>query len=444
MPTFTITKDGQTLDTVTLEGERIELGSANTCKLFIDDLLISLHQAAFLKTPDGYDIEPIARTPQFTMNGEPVSERTPLAPGAVIAIEGYEIHVDGGAGASGASSSAASKPAPPPPRPEPPQPAPEPPPPLPPLEEPMPAATATPEPLPPLPPLEPEPPKATPPKESSQPPLPPPLPPIPEPLFAEDAPPKAPSSAPSSEPPPLPPLPPLDPPPSKPKAEAKTQYVAPVKPIGQLVVTKGPLKGRSWPIAGTEIKIGREQGQNDILVRFDAKGEIDTSISRRHASILIEGDYAFLQDQGSVAGTFVNGKQAAKGTRVPLRSGDEIEIRSAKESTVFRVELGTSESPAAPPQPTPEPSYAPPPPPPSPAPGPPPSPHYETPPEPPRRAEREPRREREPSRRRERRGGFDDDNPFAPVEPQGMPPWVWFAIGGAVIVIILILVFVFI
>ena len=51
MPTFTISKDGQTLNTVKLEGERIELGSANTCKLFIDDLLISLHQAVRPQAP---------------------------------------------------------------------------------------------------------------------------------------------------------------------------------------------------------------------------------------------------------------------------------------------------------------------------------------------------------------------------------------------------------
>jgi len=315
----------------------------------------------------------------------------------------------------------------------------------------QPARQPEPPPLPPLPPIdEPAPiPKAQPPKEKSQPSLPPPLPPIPEPLFAEDAPPKAHPKPRSPEPPPLPPLPPIDEPLPAPKAksggEAPTQYVIPVKPIGNLVVTKGPLKGKSWPLAGSELKIGREQGQNDILIRFDAKGEIDTSISRRHASVHIEGDFAFVEDQGSVAGTFVNGRQASKGERIPLRSGDEIEIRSAKESTVFRVELGgVPQSMSAPPPlppPLPEPSYAPP----LPRPAPAPTPSYSAPPPPqPHREEKEPSREREPIRRRERRGGFDEDNPFAPVEQQGMPQWVWFAIGGAVVVIVLILVFVFI
>lgn len=433
MPTFTISKDGRTLNTLTLEDERIELGSANTCKLFIDDLLISLHQAAFLRTRTGYDIEPIARTPSFTINGEKVTERTPLAPDAVIAIEGYEIRAGLDAGAAAAENLA--------PLPEPLDLSPELPP-LPPIDLPPAKPAAPPKPPSPLPPLPPiDAPAPQPPREKSLPPIPPPLPPIPEPLFAEDAPPKAPPSrALSAVPPPLPPLPPLEPPhKAKLAADAPTQYVVPIKPIGKLVVTAGPLKGRSWPLAGSELKIGREQGRNDILVRFDAKGEVDTSVSRRHASIHIEGDYAFVEDQGSAAGTFVNGRQANKGERVPLRSGDEIEIRSAKESTVFRVELGDSSSHAAIPPPLPEPGYSPPPPIPEPAP-------RRASPEPrsdSRPQEREEPREREPIRRQERRARLDDDNPFAPTQAQGMPQWVWFAIGGAVVVIILILVFVF-
>jgi pSer/pThr/pTyr-binding forkhead associated (FHA) protein len=242
---------------------------------------------------------------------------------------------------------------------------------------------------------------------------------------------------------PLPPLPPLEPPPSAPRqaprGEAPTQYIVPIKPIGELVVTAGPLKGKKWPLSAGELKIGREQGQNDILVRFDAQGEIDTSISRRHASIHVEGDYAYVEDKGSAAGTFVNGRQAASGERIPLRSGDEIEIRSAKASTVFRVELGAPLSPAAPvshpapPPPLPEFRHE------APPPLPPPLPQYDA-----RPQQADQPREREPIRRRERRPGLDEDNPFAATNQQGMPQWVWFAIGGAAIVIILILVFVFI
>ena len=53
MPQFTILRDGQIVDEVTLEGERIEMGSAHTCQLFIDDLLIALKQAVFTKVESG-------------------------------------------------------------------------------------------------------------------------------------------------------------------------------------------------------------------------------------------------------------------------------------------------------------------------------------------------------------------------------------------------------
>lgn len=108
---------------------------------------------------------------------------------------------------------------------------------------------------------------------------------------------------------------------------------------------------------------------------------------------------------------------------------------------MFRVELGEPSPNAAPPPPMPEPSFTPPPPIPSAVPS------FEPPPEPQRDSrprEKDEPRQREPIRRRERQSQASDDNPFAPIEAQGMPQWVWFAIGGAVVVIILILVYLFI
>ena len=359
MPKFTISRGGKTLQTLTLEGEKIEVGSARTCQLFIDDLLISLRQAAFVKTADGFKVEALARTPSFSLNGRVVDQPLPLAPGDTIEIEGYQIRVDFERLAVAAA------------------------------EQPPPPIDVN-----------------------------------------------------------------TDP--------AKTVFHIPIKPLGQLVIIAGPLKGLVRPLVPGEIKIGREQSQNDIVIRNDSKGEIDRSISRRHASIHVEGTSVSVEDQKSVAGTFVNGRQAPPKQRVMLKSGDQIEIRSAKESTVLRVELDAagsvppsspplsdlapvppisevplllSDAPLPPPlavtplRATPPPLTPPPQRDPLPAWGPPP-------PEPIREPVDEPVGRQSRARPRATYG----DNPFLPAEEasllRSLPQWVWFAGGAALIILV--------
>jgi pSer/pThr/pTyr-binding forkhead associated (FHA) protein len=57
----------------------------------------------------------------------------------------------------------------------------------------------------------------------------------------------------------------------------------------------------------------------------------DRSISRQHACLRYAGGTWFIQDQQSVAGTFVNGRKASA---TSLKDGDEIEIGNTK--FVFR------------------------------------------------------------------------------------------------------------
>jgi pSer/pThr/pTyr-binding forkhead associated (FHA) protein len=346
MPKFTINKDGRTLQTLTFEGEKIELGSARTCQLFMDDLLISLHQMVFVKTPDGYRVEPIVRTPGFSVNGRVVGQPVPLTPGDVVEIEGYQIQVDFEA------------------------------------------------------------------------------------LVV----------APVVEQTPIP----LD----VDTDSAKTVFHV-KRPLGQLVVVAGPLKGLVRPLVPGEIRIGRDQTQNEIILRNDSKGEIDKSISRRHASIHVDGSTVSIEDQKSIAGTFVNGRPAPPKQRMMLKSGDQIEIRSAKESTVIRVELDGPGSVEQSPPPLSIPAPLPPlsevlpplaasplPPPLAPLPRdsrpawtPPPEPTREPPP--PERPER--------SSRARGRATFDD-NPFQQVEDVSwyhtLPSWTWFAAGSAFIILV--------
>ncbi|HUU45531.1 MAG TPA: FHA domain-containing protein, partial [Acidobacteriota bacterium] len=283
MPKFTILREGQVVDEVTLEGERIEMGSAHTCQLFVDDLLIALKQAVFVKeeSEDSYRVEPLSRVPAFTLDGQPVDGPTPVSGGATLAIEGYEIRI-------------AYEPSKPTVAPKP--------------REAAPAAPRMP--------------------SASEPPLPEPLPEPPPPLVDLT--------------PPVPATPPRSPvPPSVPHGEGPDlERTVFVRTVGRLVATAGPLTGQSWDLRGGETKIGRDTSQNQIVIRLDAAGQVDTSISRRHASIHVVGDRLFVEDQSSAAGTFVNGQQVPPGQKVEIRGGDLIEVRSARASTVLRLELG--------------------------------------------------------------------------------------------------------
>lgn len=380
MPKFTITKDGRAVAQVEAHGDRIELGSARTCQVIIDDLLISLKQAAFVKSPGGttYAIEPVSRVPAMTVNGVPLSDRADIADGSVVGIEGYTITINYTVGEMGAKPPAPAelRPSPPP-------------------------QFAGDPPLPP--PLEPE--------------LPPPLEPIPPAAVAPLASPVV----------------------TVPSDNADMERTVFVRRIGRVVAVSGPLSGKSWDLKSGETRIGREQGQNDIVVRFDAQGNVDNSVSRRHASIHVMGDRVFVEDAGSAAGTFVNGKTVPPRQRVEVRANDQIEIRSSRESTVLRIELERSAVPTPPPAVAAAPAPAP----------------VQTPiiqPEPVRIAPSPPVHEPEaadlrgedpPIARRRRRSEGGGESIFVPEEETGkggrIPKWGWILAGAGVILLIAIL-----
>lgn len=431
MPKFTITRNGQTVKMLTLDGERIEMGSSQICPVFIDDLLISLKQAAFVKRPEGYWVEPMARIPVFFLNGKQVDGPIRLESGAEIDVEGYKIRVDFERAAPDHLQPDVGVAVP--------------------LEPPTVTAESVP------PPLEPPPlssiPQAHPPSGVAR--------------TSGSGPSPAPLSTtrpPDTLPPPLSELGIATAPPLKTAASAggaksddeqKTVFVVPAKSIGELVAVAGPLKGKKWPLFPGEIKIGRNKEQNDIAIYLDPSGAPDKSISRRHASIHVEKGAAYVEDHGSVAGTFVNQRQLTPKQRTLLKSGDQLEIRSAKESTVFRLELDMAAT--GPPRPMPtsmergaltlEPSL----PPPLDTLQPKPAPLRESHPivtpdfaptrEPARQAE--PPAEPERRRPRERARGASDDNFFLPVEePSGwqrIPMWGWVGGGMAVVIITVLL-----
>jgi diguanylate cyclase (GGDEF)-like protein len=84
-----------------------------------------------------------------------------------------------------------------------------------------------------------------------------------------------------------------------------------------LIVLAGSAVGEMYKITKDETTIGRGS-QADIQV-------VDEGISRRHASIKLEGDHVVIADLGSTNGTFLNGEKV--GTQ-QLHDGDKIQVGS--------------------------------------------------------------------------------------------------------------------
>lgn len=69
----------------------------------------------------------------------------------------------------------------------------------------------------------------------------------------------------------------------------------------QLVMHAGPTPGKTFPLEGDVITIGREAG-NTIVIN-------DAEVSRKHSQLTFQGGKYVLIDIGSTNGTFVNGQR---------------------------------------------------------------------------------------------------------------------------------------
>jgi pSer/pThr/pTyr-binding forkhead associated (FHA) protein len=91
------------------------------------------------------------------------------------------------------------------------------------------------------------------------------------------------------------------------------------------VGTQGAYVGVSFSIEADLITVGREVGNGIVL-------DQDSTVSRRHAQFLKQGDTVFVEDLGSTNGTFVNGVRISAPT--PVRPGDTVQFGAC----AFRVE----------------------------------------------------------------------------------------------------------
>ncbi len=83
-----------------------------------------------------------------------------------------------------------------------------------------------------------------------------------------------------------------------------------------LVIKEGPSAGKTYPLEGDEILIGRELNST---LQIDAPG-----VSRKHARLTFQNNQYQLEDLGSSNGTFVNGERISKSW--PLKNGDLISL----------------------------------------------------------------------------------------------------------------------
>lgn len=92
----------------------------------------------------------------------------------------------------------------------------------------------------------------------------------------------------------------------------------------KLVAIAGKIRGEEFTLADGENIIGRDMAA-DVSVQI-------AGVSKKHASITVTGDTAYLKDLGSSNGTFLNGKMAREAT---IKAGDKI----ALPDVIFQVVL---------------------------------------------------------------------------------------------------------
>lgn len=104
-----------------------------------------------------------------------------------------------------------------------------------------------------------------------------------------------------------------------------------------LLAIYGPYLGKRFQLNFGETRIGRETRLNDIVIRENRNGEVDPSISRRHATISYRNSSFYLSDKRSKSRTYLNQDKLAETDELLLAPNDEIEIVSDKQSTIFRL-----------------------------------------------------------------------------------------------------------
>jgi len=120
-----------------------------------------------------------------------------------------------------------------------------------------------------------------------------------------------------------------------PQPEQKDQHVEPSEGRTTAQITAAQLRllvlnsGRTIFCPMSEvILVGRSDASGGVFPEVDLSQDNGymAGVSRRHARIIRRGDEFYLEDLGSMNGTFLNRSRLATHTPVPVQDGDEIRL----------------------------------------------------------------------------------------------------------------------
>jgi len=123
-----------------------------------------------------------------------------------------------------------------------------------------------------------------------------------------------------------------EPPTTVAKSAQKTPVVAepPTKALirAKLVIKQDKRKGHEFPITDKPVLLGRWDTDSGSFPEIDlTEDDLESRVSRKHARIFFEGNKYFVEDLGSLNGTFINkGSRLSPGSSHELHDGDEIII----------------------------------------------------------------------------------------------------------------------
>lgn len=115
--------------------------------------------------------------------------------------------------------------------------------------------------------------------------------------------------------------------PSAAQCEVCLRPVRQKSPVLRVVFPSGELKIS----VGQHLVLGRDAGQSPVASTFT---QYD-NVSRRHSTVWLDpSGTAWVRDEGSTNGTFVNGERLPRGVEAPLRDGDELRLAADVTGTV--------------------------------------------------------------------------------------------------------------
>jgi pSer/pThr/pTyr-binding forkhead associated (FHA) protein len=94
----------------------------------------------------------------------------------------------------------------------------------------------------------------------------------------------------------------------------------------KMVLIKGGVQGKEFKIESDITNIGRWDPDSGAFPDIDlTNDDNDAKISRKHAKIISKNGQFFLEDYGSLNGSYVNrGERLIPGEPAPIKDGDEV------------------------------------------------------------------------------------------------------------------------